>query len=56
MLNYLGYSLVEQHEKLDEALSMIEQAVAAQPQSGYIIDSLGWALYKLGRYEEAERE
>ena len=53
VLNYLGYSLVEQHEKLDEALSMIEQAVAAQPQSGYIIDSLGWALYKLGRYEEA---
>ena len=41
--------LVEQHEKLDEALSMIEEAVAAQPQSGYIIDSLGWALYKLGR-------
>ncbi|WP_417742992.1 tetratricopeptide repeat protein [Salipiger sp.] len=53
VLNYLGYSLVEQHEKLDEALSMIEEAVAAQPQSGYIIDSLGWALYKLGRYEES---
>jgi Flp pilus assembly protein TadD len=53
VLNYLGYSLVEQHRKLDEALEMIEQAVAAPPQSGYIIDSLGWALFRLGRYEEA---
>ncbi|EIE49755.1 tetratricopeptide repeat protein [Salipiger aestuarii] len=53
VLNYLGYSLVEHQQKLDEALAMIEQAVSAQPQSGYIVDSLGWALYKLGRYEEA---
>ena len=53
VLNYLGYSLVERKEKLDEALSMIEQAVASQPNSGYIVDSLGWVLYRLGRYEEA---
>ncbi|MCR8548353.1 tetratricopeptide repeat protein [Salipiger sp. P9] len=53
VLNYLGYSLVEHHVKLDEALSMIERAVAAQPQSGYIVDSLGWALYRLGRYQAA---
>ncbi|MDF1855323.1 tetratricopeptide repeat protein [Pseudooceanicola sp.] len=53
VLNYLGYSLVEANEKLDEALSMIERAAAAQPDSGYIIDSLGWVLYRLGRYEEA---
>ncbi|MAU47914.1 MAG: hypothetical protein CMP09_24510 [Yangia sp.] len=53
VLNYLGYSLVEHHAKLDEALSMIEQAVATEPQSGYIVDSLGWALYRLGRYEDA---
>ncbi|MCW1956570.1 MAG: tetratricopeptide repeat protein [Roseobacter sp.] len=53
ILNYLGYSLVEQRRKLDEALEMIEQAVAARPQSGYIIDSLGWALFRLGRYDEA---
>ncbi|EPX83008.1 tetratricopeptide repeat protein [Salipiger mucosus] len=53
VLNYLGYSLVERQEKLDEALSMIESAVSAQPQSGYIVDSLGWALYRLGKYEEA---
>ena len=53
VLNYLGYSLVEKRENLDEALELIEQAVAASPNSGYIIDSLGWALYRLGRYEEA---
>ncbi|MEM1073090.1 MAG: tetratricopeptide repeat protein [Pseudomonadota bacterium] len=53
VLNYLGYSLVEKQTKLDEALEMIEQAVAASPDSGYIIDSLGWALYRLGRFEEA---
>lgn len=53
VLNYLGYSLVEKQIKLEEALEMIEQAVAASPDSGYIIDSLGWALYRLGRYQEA---
>lgn len=53
VLNYLGYSLVERHEKLDAALDMIERAVAAQPGSGYIVDSLGWVLYRLGRYGEA---
>ncbi|WP_397541686.1 tetratricopeptide repeat protein [Roseovarius salis] len=53
VLNYLGYSLVEKQTKLDEALDMIERAVAARPDSGYIVDSLGWALYRLGRYEEA---
>lgn len=53
VLNYLGYSLVEKRIKLDEALEMIEQAVAARPESGYIVDSLGWVLYRLGRYDEA---
>ncbi|MCY4336102.1 MAG: tetratricopeptide repeat protein [Litoreibacter sp.] len=53
VLNYLGYSLVEQRMKLDEALQMIETAVAERPQSGYITDSLGWVFYRLGRYEEA---
>ncbi len=53
VLNYLGYSLVEKQIKLDEALSLIEQAVEASPESGYIVDSLGWVLYRLGRYEEA---
>ena len=45
--------MVEKRINLDEALGMIEQAVAASPDSGYIVDSLGWVLYRLGRYEEA---
>ncbi len=53
VLNYLGYSMVEKQADLDEALSLIERAVAARPDSGYIVDSLGWALFRLGRYEEA---
>ena len=53
VLNYLGYSLVEKKMKLDEALDMIERAVAGRPDSGYIVDSLGWVLYRLGRYDEA---
>ena len=53
VLNYLGYSLVEQGRNLDEALSMIERAVAGQPDDGYITDSLGWVLYRLGRFDEA---
>lgn len=53
VLNYLGYSLVERRENLEEALDMIERAVTARPGDGYIIDSLGWVLYRLGRYEEA---
>lgn len=53
VLNYLGYSMVEKQINLDEALEMIERAVAARPDSGYIVDSLGWVLYRLGRYDEA---
>ncbi len=53
VLNYLGYSLVERGEKMDEALGMIEQAVASEPQNGAIVDSLGWVYYRLGRYSEA---
>ena len=53
VLNYLGYMLIERKENLDEALDMIELAVEKSPQSGYIIDSLAWGLYQLGRYEEA---
>ncbi len=53
VLNYLGYGLVDRGEKLDEALGMIEKAVAADPEQGYIIDSLAWAYFKLGRYKEA---
>ncbi len=53
VLNYLGYGLVEQRIKFDEALDMIQRAVAARPEDGYITDSLGWVYYRLGRYEEA---
>ncbi len=53
VLNYLGYSLVELNRNLDEALRLIEKAVASRPDDGYITDSLGWALFRLGRYDEA---
>ena len=53
VLNYLGYSFVELGENMDEALDLIERAVASRPDSGYITDSLGWALYRLGRSDEA---
>jgi tetratricopeptide (TPR) repeat protein len=53
VLNYLGYSLVERGEKLDEALTMIEEAVAGEPENGAIVDSLGWVYFSLGRYGEA---
>lgn len=53
VLNYLGYSFVDAGRNLDEALAMIEKAVAAEPDDGYIVDSLAWALYRLGRTAEA---
>jgi tetratricopeptide (TPR) repeat protein len=53
ILNFLGYSLVERNEKLDEALQMIETAVAAEPENGAIVDSLGWVYFQLGRYQDA---
>ena len=52
-LNYLGYSWAERGENLEEAFSLIEKAVSLQPDSGAIIDSLGWAHYQLGDYDEA---
>ncbi|WP_240722453.1 tetratricopeptide repeat protein [Poseidonocella sp. HB161398] len=53
VLNYLGYSLVERRESLDEALDMIRKASEQRPEDGYISDSLGWVYFRLGRYEEA---
>ncbi|MEE2690511.1 MAG: tetratricopeptide repeat protein [Pseudomonadota bacterium] len=52
-LNYLGYSWAERGVNLDEAFALIEKAVALEPQSGAIIDSLGWAHYQRGDYKEA---
>ncbi|MEO9527403.1 tetratricopeptide repeat protein [Roseibium sp.] len=56
VLNYLGYSLVDQGLKLDEALEMIKTAVELRPTDGYIVDSLGWVYFRLGRYPEAVKE
>ena len=56
VLNYLGYSWVDKGINLMPALEMIEKAVAAAPNDGYIIDSLGWAYYRLGRFGEAVTE
>ena len=53
VLNYLGYTWIDMDMNLERALGMIEEAVAAQPQDGYVVDSLGWAFYKLGRIDEA---
>jgi tetratricopeptide (TPR) repeat protein len=53
VLNYLGYSWVDQNLNLDEAFRMLKQAVALSPRDGMILDSLGWAYYRLGRYDEA---
>lgn len=56
VLNYLGYSWVDQGVNLDEGLDMIRKAVTLRPDDGYYIDSLGWAYYRLKRYDEAVRE
>ncbi|WP_182085863.1 tetratricopeptide repeat protein [Aureimonas sp. ME7] len=53
VLNYLGYSWVDMDRNLDEGLQMIRTAVDLRPNDGYIIDSLGWAYYRLGRYDDA---
>jgi tetratricopeptide (TPR) repeat protein len=53
VLNYLGYSWVEQGVKLDRAKTMIAAAVAKRPRDGYITDSLGWVFYRLGEYPAA---
>jgi len=53
-LNYLGYTWVDRGENLTRAFDMIRKAVELEPDSGAIIDSLGWAHYKLGEYEEAK--
>lgn len=56
VLNYLGYSWVDKNMNLDEGLELIQRAVDLRPSDGYIVDSLGWAFYRLGRYDDAVRE
>jgi tetratricopeptide (TPR) repeat protein len=53
VLNYLGYSWIDQGTNLDEGMRMIRRAVEQRPDDGYIVDSLGWAYYRLGNYDEA---
>jgi tetratricopeptide (TPR) repeat protein len=56
VLNYFGYMLADNGpaSKLDEALSLIQKAVAIEPANGAYLDSLGWAYFKLGKYDLAE--
>ena len=56
LLNYLGYSWIDMGINLHEGLDMIERAVNLSPQDGFIVDSLGWAYYRLGRFEDAVSE
>ena len=53
-LNYLGYMLADRGTRLEEALGLIKRAVQIEPQNYAYLDSLGWAYFKLGRYELAE--
>tara|TARA_B100000686_G_scaffold111963_1_gene119461 strand:+ start:3543 stop:5246 length:1704 start_codon:yes stop_codon:yes gene_type:complete len=53
VLNYLGYSWIDQGINIEKALSMIIKAVEQRPNDGYIVDSLGWAYYQTGDYEKA---
>jgi tetratricopeptide (TPR) repeat protein len=54
-LNALGYTLADRTTRYAEALAMIEQALALKPDDPFILDSLGWAYYRLGNYAEAVR-
>ncbi|HLY98115.1 MAG TPA: tetratricopeptide repeat protein [Candidatus Angelobacter sp.] len=53
-LNYLGYMLADHNLRLEEALSLIRKAITLDPQNGAYLDSLGWAYFKLGNYDQAE--
>lgn len=53
ILNYLGYSWIDRGENVREGMSMVERALALRPDSGAIMDSLGWGHYRLGNYDQA---
>lgn len=55
VLNYLGYSYVDQNRNIAEALAMLEKAQSLKPTDGYIADSVGWAYFKLGRFADAAK-
>jgi Flp pilus assembly protein TadD len=54
-LNYLGYTWIDHNRNLRQGMALIEKAVRLKPDDGYIVDSLGWAYYRLGNYREALR-
>jgi tetratricopeptide (TPR) repeat protein len=54
-LNYLGYMLADRGVRLDEALNYVKKAIDLDPANGAYLDSLGWAYYKLGKYDLAEQ-
>ncbi|WP_027055726.1 tetratricopeptide repeat protein [Mesorhizobium erdmanii] len=56
VLNYLGYSWVDMNTNLKEGLAMIQKAVDLRPSDGYIVDSLGWAYFRMGRFDDSVRE
>jgi Flp pilus assembly protein TadD len=53
LLNSLGYNWVDRGERVEEGMALIRRAVAARPDLGHIVDSFGWAYYRLGQYEQA---
>lgn len=55
VLNYLGYSWIDQHKNLKQGLALIEKAVRQKPDDGYIVDSLGWAHFRMGNYKDAAK-
>ncbi len=55
VLNYLGYSWVDQNKNLKQGMEHIRKAVRLRPDDGHIVDSLGWAHYRLGNYRDAVR-
>jgi tetratricopeptide (TPR) repeat protein len=54
-LNALGYTLVDRTSRTDEGLALIERAHKLSPRDPFILDSLGWAFYRMGRFDDAER-
>jgi tetratricopeptide (TPR) repeat protein len=55
VLNYLGYSWIDQGVNLEEGMKLIRRAVEQRPDDGYIVDSLGWAYFRIGNYPEAAK-
>jgi Flp pilus assembly protein TadD len=55
-LNYLGYMLTDRNVRLNEALGLIEKAIAKEPNNGAYLDSLGWIYFRMGRFADAEKQ